>query len=177
MRKRERSSITRPQDWKKVSRLSNSPTSKSSKLRKKSKRFLSWVTFLISCLIFHLVEKETVETDILIKKVGAEAAIADKEKSEAEIKAKETNEITANALAVKEKADAALAEAVPALEKAKAAVGGLKPENISDMTKIGNPVAAVCVTIILLMILYWEWKFKIKKIDYTDIESMRKIYK
>jgi len=45
------------------------------------------------------------------------------------------------------------------------------------MTKIGNPVAAVCVTVILLMILFWEWKFKIKKIDYTDIEAMRKIYK
>lgn len=45
------------------------------------------------------------------------------------------------------------------------------------MTKIGSPVAAVCVTIILLMILFWEWRIKIKKIDYGDIEALRKVYK
>jgi len=87
-----------------------------------------------------IVAKETVETDILIKKVGKEANIADKEKAEAEIKAKETNAITESALATKARADAALSEALPALDKAKAAVGGLTPTDISDMTKIGNPV-------------------------------------
>lgn len=124
-----------------------------------------------------MVEKETVETDILIKKVGKEAAVADKEKAIAEKQAVETNKITEDALATKAKADEALSEALPALDKAKAAVGGLQPQDISDMTKIGNPVQAVCVTIILLMILIWEWKIKIKKIDFTDIEALRKIYK
>ena len=45
-----------------------------------------------------MVEKETIETDILIKKVGKEANIADKEKAEAQKKAEETNKITEAAL-------------------------------------------------------------------------------
>lgn len=83
------------------------------------------------------VEKETKETEILIQKVGKEANVADKEKAAAEIKAKDTNAITEAALSTKAKADAALAEAIPALEKAKAAVGGLIPKHITDMTGIG----------------------------------------
>jgi len=126
-----------------------------------------------------MVEKETKETEILIKKVGKEANIANKEKADANIKAEETNKITEDALATKAKADKALAEALPALDKAKAALGGLQPSDISDMTKIGNPVFAVCAVVIILMLLVWEWKYanKIKKIDFSDIEALRKIYK
>lgn len=126
-----------------------------------------------------MVEKETKETEILIKKVGKEANIANKEKADANIKAEETNKITEAALATKSRADKALAEALPALDKAKAAVGGLQPSDISDMTKIGNPVFAVCAVVIILMLLVWEWKYagKIKKIDFSDIEALRKIYK
>ena len=41
-----------------------------------------------------MVDKETKETEILIKKVGKVANIAEKEKTAAQIKADETNKIT-----------------------------------------------------------------------------------
>jgi hypothetical protein len=44
------------------------------------------------------LEKETKETNILIAKVGKESEITAKEKAEAEISEKETNQIAAEAL-------------------------------------------------------------------------------
>ena len=51
--------------------------------------------------------------------------MADKQKSEAQIVADETNEISRKAKETAANAEKELAKAIPALEKAKAAVGGL----------------------------------------------------
>ena len=52
----------------------------------------------------------------------------------------------------------------------------MQAKDITDMTNITHPVPAVCNIMILMMILFWEWKFKIKKFDYNDKETLVKIY-
>jgi hypothetical protein len=42
------------------------------------------------------------------------------------------------------------------LAAAKEAVNGLKPSDISDMTKINNPARNVCVTLIYMALLLYD---------------------
>jgi dynein heavy chain len=59
------------------------------------------------------------ETNALIDMVGRESAIAEVEQNAANIEEEDTNVAAAEAGKIKEEAETALAEALPALEKAK----------------------------------------------------------
>jgi hypothetical protein len=73
-------------------------------------------------------EKET--TNKLIEIVGKESLDAQKEADAAAIQAEETDKIANEAKATKAKADAELADAIPAMEAATAAVNCLEPKQI-----------------------------------------------
>lgn len=85
------------------------------------------------------VEQRRGETNILIEKVGAESAIAEEEQEIANQEEAKTNEAANAAEKLKNAAEIALAEALPAMERAKDAVNCLKKPNITEMKSMGQP--------------------------------------
>ena len=102
------------------------------------------------------VEKQKIETDILIDKVGQESAIAEEEQAIANIEEEKTNEATLAAQKLQSTAEVALSEAIPALKRAEAAVNCLKKGHITEMKNLGQPPMMVKVTAKAVMALMGE---------------------
>lgn len=85
------------------------------------------------------VEIEKAKTNELIEIVGRESLDAQKEADAAAIQAEETDKIANQAKAEKASADAELAEAIPAMEAATAAVNCLDIKMIQELKALGSP--------------------------------------
>lgn len=92
------------------------------------------------------VENEKAKTNELIEVVGRESLDAEKEADAAAIQAEETDKIANGAKAEKAAADAELAEAIPAMERATEAVNCLEIKMIQELKALGSPPED-CVTI------------------------------
>lgn len=88
------------------------------------------------------VEIEKSNTDELIEIVGRESLDADKEASAAAEQEEEVTICTNDAKAEKAAADTELAEAVPAMERAQAAVDCLEVKAIQELKSLATPPAA-----------------------------------
>lgn len=97
------------------------------------------------------IEKE--KTDELIEVVGREKAIAEKESADAAVQQAEVEEISANAKKEKETADAELAKAIPAMERATEAVNCLEVKSITELKALGSPPEACVVVAKAVLIL------------------------
>ena len=85
------------------------------------------------------VEKE--KTDELIEIVGRESLDAEKEAAAAAVQEEEVTACTNDAKAEKAAADAELAEAIPAMERATEAVNCLEVKAIQELKALANPPA------------------------------------
>jgi len=85
------------------------------------------------------VEKE--KTDELIEIVGRESLDAEKEAAAAAVQEEEVTALTNDAKAEKAAADAELAEAIPAMERATEAVNCLEVKAIQELKALANPPA------------------------------------
>ena len=102
------------------------------------------------------VGKKKAETNILIAKVGEESAVAEIEKAGADEEEDKTNIAAKEAGQLKETAEKALSQAIPALEKAKNAIDCMKKGHIVEMKSLGTPPSMVIVTAKAIMILMGE---------------------
>jgi dynein heavy chain len=96
---------------------------------------------------------EIEKTNELIEVVGKESVIAEKESGEAAIQATEVAKITEEAKATKAGADAELAEAIPAMERATEAVNCLEVKSIQELKALGSPPEACVVVAKAVLIL------------------------
>jgi len=83
------------------------------------------------------IEKE--KTDELIEIVGRESLDAEKEADAAAVQEEEVTALTNDAKAEKAAADAELAEAIPAMERATEAVNCLEVKSIQELKSLANP--------------------------------------
>jgi len=102
------------------------------------------------------VSKKRADTDVLIDKVGRESAIAEDESKIANDEEIKTNKASNEAEELKARADIALKEALPALQRAKDAVDCLAKPHITEMKSLGSPPAGVLLTAQIVMILLGE---------------------
>lgn len=115
------------------------------------------------------VEKKKGETNVLIQKVQEESSAAEVEKTMADEEEEKTNVAAKEAGELKEQAEKSLANAIPALERSKAAIDCIKKNHITEMKSMGSPPAMVVVTAKVIMILLGE------KVSANDDET--KIWK
>lgn len=100
------------------------------------------------------VEHEKAKTNELIEIVGKESLDAQKEADAAAIQAEETDKIANAAKEEKAQADAELAEAIPAMERATEAVNCLEIKMIQELKALGSPpedcvvIAKACLILI-----------------------------
>lgn len=99
------------------------------------------------------VAAEREKTDALIEVVGQETTVAEKESADAAVQQAEVEEITAAAKKEKETADAELAKAIPAMERATAAVDCLEVKSITELKALGSPPEACVVVAKAVLIL------------------------
>lgn len=85
------------------------------------------------------VEHEKAKTNELIEIVGKESLDAQKEADAASIQAEETDKVANAAKEEKASADAELAEAIPAMERATDAVNCLEIKMIQELKALGSP--------------------------------------
>lgn len=85
------------------------------------------------------VEHEKAKTNELIEIVGKESLDAQKEADAAAIQAEETDKVANAAKEEKASADAELAEAIPAMERATEAVNCLEIKMIQELKALGSP--------------------------------------
>jgi hypothetical protein len=85
------------------------------------------------------VELEKAKTNDLIEIVGKESLDAQKEADLASIQAEETDKVANAAKLEKASADAELAEAIPAMERATEAVNCLEIKMIQELKALGSP--------------------------------------
>jgi dynein heavy chain len=102
------------------------------------------------------VEKKKGETNVLIQKVSEESGAAEIEKAGADEEEEKTNVAAKEAGDLKEQAEKSLANAIPALERAKNAIDCIKKGHITEMKSMGSPPAMVVVTAKVIMILLGE---------------------
>jgi len=90
--------------------------------------------------------------------VEADNAEAEKEQAVASVQEEETQKLTDQAIAEKAKADGELAEAIPAMERAKDAVKNLDKKSIQELKSLGSPPAQVLDVAKAVLILRGEKK-------------------
>ena len=115
------------------------------------------------------VQKRRQETDLLIKKVGDESAIAEGEQAKANEEEEKTNVATEAANKLKMETEKALEEALPALKKAEAAVACLDKKIITEMKSLASPPQMVIIVAKATMVLLGE------KVNLNDADD--KIWK
>lgn len=115
------------------------------------------------------VAEEKKKTAALIEVVNKESADASVEQEAADKQAAETNEAVTAAETLAANADKALAEAIPAMERAKDAVGRLTKDALTLVKSNGNPTAPVAAIGKACIILL---KNEYRKTDWPVFQKM-----